>query len=132
MKEESLDNFRSYFSKCVSFSWCFIFWADQLRNLIYEALFVVTDDFIFNQLHSEQLATAAANMTTSSNVPEINAAEVSPSDGISDGTAAYLDAADDDLEGELMSDFSKLQINSSDCPRTFSPIGSERTSPEQG
>ena len=94
----------------------------------------MTDDFIFNQLHSEQ-ATAAANMTTSSNVPEINAAEVSPGDGIGDGIGdgtAALDAADDDLEGELMSDFSKLQINSSDCPRTFSPIGSERTSPEQG
>ena len=101
-----------------------------MRNLTFQALFVVTDDFIFNQLHSEQ-ATAAANMTTSSNVPEINAAEVSPGDGIGDGTAA-LDAADDDLEGELMSEFSKLQINSSDCPRTFSPIGSERTSPEQG
>lgn len=98
---------------------------------MYEALFVVTHDFIFNQLHSEQ-ATAAVNMTTSSDLPEINAAEISPSDGIGDGTAAYLDAADDDLEGELMSDFSKLQINSSDCPRTFSPIRSERTSPEQG
>ena len=71
-------------------------------------------------------------MTTSSNLPEINTAELSPSDGIDDGTASYLDAADDDLEKELMSDFSKLQINSSDCPRTFSPIGSERTSPEQG
>lgn len=91
----------------------------------------MTHDFIFNQLHSEQ-ATAVANMTTSSDLPEINAAEISSSDGIGDETTAYLDAADDDLDGELMSDFSKLQINSSDCPRTFSPIRSERTSPEQG
>ncbi|KAM7431597.1 Transforming acidic coiled-coil-containing protein 2 [Porites harrisoni] len=36
-----------------------------------------------------------------------------------------------DLDTELMADFSKLQIDPSDCPRTFSPIGSERTSPEQ-
>lgn len=79
---------------------------------------------------SEQ-ATTAANMTTSSDLPEINAPEISPSDDISDGSAAYLDAGDDDLEGELVSDFSKLQIDSNDCPRTFSPIGSERTSPEQ-
>lgn len=91
----------------------------------------MTHDFIFNQLHSEQ-ATAVANMTTSSDLPEINAAEISSSDGIGDETTAYLDAADDDLDGELMSDFSKLQINSGDCPRAFSPIGSERTSPEQG
>ena len=96
-----------------------------------EAVFILTDNFIFNQLNSEQ-ATAAANMTTSSDFPEINTPETSLSDDISDGTAAYLDAADDDLEGELMSDFSKLQIDSNDCPRTFSPIGSERTSPEQG
>jgi len=98
---------------------------------MHEALFIMTDDFIFNQLHSEQ-ATTAANMTTSSDLPEINAPEISPSDDISDGSAAYLDAGDDDVEGELMSDFSKLQIDSNDCPRTFSPIGSERTSPEQG
>lgn len=37
-----------------------------------------------------------------------------------------------DLDTELMADFSKLQIDPGDCPRTFSPIGSERTSPEQG
>ena len=98
---------------------------------MYELLYTVSDDFVFNQCHSEQ-ATTAANMTTSSDLPEINAPEISPSDDISDGTAAYLDAADDDLDGELMSDFAKLQIDSNDCPRTFSPIGSERTSPEQG
>ena len=91
----------------------------------------MSDDFIFNQLHSDKKPTTA-NMTTSSDLPEINAAEIFPSDDIGDRTAAYLDAADDDLEGELMSDFSKLQIDSNDCPRTFSPIGSERTSPEQG
>lgn len=71
-------------------------------------------------------------MTTSSDLPEINAPEISPLDDISGGTAAYVDAPDDDLDAELMSDFSKLQIDSRDCPRTFSPIGSERTSPEQG
>lgn len=91
----------------------------------------MSDDFVFNQFHSEQ-ATTAANMTTSSDLPDINALEISPSDDIGDGTAAYLDGADDDLNRELMSDFSKLQINSNDCSRTFSPIGSERTSPEQG
>ena len=37
-----------------------------------------------------------------------------------------------ELDTELMADFSKLQIDPGDCPRTFSPIGSERTSPEQG
>ncbi|XP_078357818.1 uncharacterized protein LOC144642671 isoform X1 [Oculina patagonica] len=73
----------------------------------------------------------AANMTTSSDLPEINVPEISPLDDINGGTAAYLDAPEDDLDVELMSDFSKLQIDSSDCPRTFSPIGSERTSPEQ-
>lgn len=98
---------------------------------MYETLFMVTDDFVFNRLNSEQ-ATTAANMTTSFDLPEINAAEISPIDEISDENAAYLDVADDDLDGELMSDFSKLKIDSNDCPRTFSPIGSERTSPEQG
>ena len=98
---------------------------------MYETLFTVSDDFVFKRLNSEQ-ATTAANMTTSFDLPEINAAEISPIDEISDENAAYLDVADDDLDGELMSDFSKLKIDSNDCPRTFSPIGSERTSPEQG
>ena len=89
--------------------------------------------FCFQHRHREQ--STATNMTTSSDdLPEINVPEVSPGDNIdiNGDTAAYLDAPDDDLETEILSDFSKLQINSNDCPRTFSPIGSERTSPEQG
>ena len=74
-------------------------------------------------------------MATSSDLPEIVQPEISASDDGSDVSAALNVpdmTEDDDLDTTLMSDFSKLQIGADDCPRTFSPIGSERTSPEQG
>lgn len=68
------------------------------------------------------------NMAASSDdLPEIVHPEIP---GIEDA-AINEPGNDDDLDTELMSDFSKLQIVANDCPRTFSPIGSERTSPEQ-
>ena len=85
---------------------------------------------MFQHFLSEQSSTAT-DMTTSSDLPEINAPEISFVNDIKGGIAGYQDVPNDDLEMELMSDFSKLQINSNDCPRTFSPIGSERTSPEE-
>ena len=93
----------------------------------------MSGDFVFNLCaHREQQATPT-NMATSSDLPEINTPEMcEPVDDISGGSAAFLDAPDDELDAELMSGLSKLQIDSGDCPRTFSPIGSERTSPEQG
>ena len=69
-------------------------------------------------------------MATSSDLPEIVQPEISASDDGNDMSAALSE--DDDLDTTLMSDFSKLQIGADDCPQTFSPIGSERTSPEQG
>lgn len=108
-----------------------LFVRQTIVNLITTTLYIViTDIIVFNNCHREQVT--AATMAASADLPEINAPELSPIDDIDGGTAAYLDAPDDDLDAELMSDFSKLQIDSSDCPRTFSPIGSERTSPEQG
>ena len=72
-------------------------------------------------------------MATSSDLPEIVRPELPASEDMNDETAATnVVDDDDDLESTLMSDFSKLQIGAADCPQTFSPIGSERTSPEQG
>ena len=65
---------------------------------------------------------------SSDDLPEVVHPEIP---GIEDA-AINEPGNDDDLDTELMSDFSKLQIVANDCPRTFSPIGSERTSPEQG
>lgn len=107
-----------------------LFVRQTTENAITTTLYIVITDIVFNHCHREQVT--AATMAASADLPEINAPEISPIDDIDGGTAAYLDAPDDDLDAELMSDFSKLQIDSSDCLRTFSPIGSERTSPEQG
>ena len=69
--------------------------------------------------------------TSSDDLPEIVHPEIP---GIEDVEGATVNEPgdDDDLDTELMSDFTKLPIIANDCPRTFSPIGSERTSPEQG
>lgn len=74
-----------------------------------------------------------ANMATSSVVPEVVPQEI-PSGAANmneESAAPPNDVDNDDLDSSLMSGFSKLQIGSADCPRTFSPIGSERTSPQE-
>ena len=72
-------------------------------------------------------------MATSSELPDIVHPELPASGDMNDESVATNVADDDDdLESTLMSDFSKLQIGAADCHQTFSPIGSERTSPEQG
>ena len=73
-------------------------------------------------------------MATSSVVPEVVPQEI-PSGAANmneESAAPPNDVDNDDLDSSLMSGFSKLQIGSADCPRTFSPIGSERTSPQEG
>ena len=72
----------------------------------------------------------ALNMTTNADRPEIDESEMSVSN-IMQGSEGHQNGPNDDLDTELMSDFSKLQINSNDCPRTFSPIGSDRASPDE-
>lgn len=69
-------------------------------------------------------------MTSNADDSEIDGSQLSVSN-ITQGSEGHQNEPNDDLDSELMSDFSKLQINSSDCLRTFSPIGSERTSPDQ-
>ena len=69
-------------------------------------------------------------MTTNADHPEIDGSEMSV-DNITQGSEGHQNGPNDDLDTELMSDFSKLQINSNDCPRAFSPIGSERVSPDE-
>ena len=72
-------------------------------------------------------------METSSEIPEIVPPEIPVGgDNLNVETLTTNVTEDDELDSELMSDFSKLQIGTADCPQTFSPIGSERTSPEQG
>ena len=66
-------------------------------------------------------------MSTISDLPEIIHPEILATSDMNDESDDV-----DDLESTLMSDFSKSQIGAGDCPQTFSPIGSERTSPEQG
>lgn len=71
-------------------------------------------------------------METSCEIPEIVPPEIPVGgDDLSVETLTTNVTEDEELDSELMSDFSKLQIGTADCPRTFSPIGSERTSPEQ-
>ena len=72
----------------------------------------------------------AINMTTNADHPEIDESEMSVGN-ITQGSVGHQNGPNDDLDTELMSDFSKLQINSNDCPRTFSPIGSDRASPDE-
>ncbi|XP_022805747.1 uncharacterized protein LOC111342883 [Stylophora pistillata] len=69
-------------------------------------------------------------MTSNADDSEIDGSQLSVGN-ITQGSEGHQNEPNDDLDSELMSDFSKLQINSSDCLRTFSPIGSERTSPDQ-
>lgn len=69
-------------------------------------------------------------MTTISDVPELPPEEPPAPGGVNDTPSGVANS--DDLDSSLMSGFSNLQIGNGDCPQTFSPIGSERTSPEQG
>ena len=81
------------------------------------------------------------NMNSSPEFPDVESGidiGVSP-DGYDDDDAALSlgnlqlsKVPDQEVEQEMNSEFSYLQVNSSDYPRMFSPIGSERTSPEQG
>lgn len=69
-------------------------------------------------------------MTTNSDFPELPPEELPAGSDVNDTPSGVVNS--DDLDSSLMSGFSNLQIGNGDCPQTFSPIGSERTSPEQG
>jgi len=68
-------------------------------------------------------------MTTNSDFPELPPEELPAGSGVNDTPSGVVNS--DDLDSSLMSGFSNLQIGNGDCPQTFSPIGSGRTSPEQ-
>lgn len=80
--------------------------------------------------HFRGQSSTPTNMTSNADDSEIDGSQLSVGN-ITQGSEGHQNEPNDDLDSELMSDFSKLQINSSDCLRTFSPIGSERTSPDQ-
>lgn len=69
-------------------------------------------------------------MTTNSDFPELPPEELAVGSSVNDTPPGVVNS--DDLDSSLMSGFSNLQIGNGDCPQTFSPIGSDRTSPEQG
>ena len=72
------------------------------------------------------------NMNSSPELPEINSAgHVGISPNVYDD-GSVPEVPDEDLEAEIHSEFSKLQVANRNCSQTFSPIGSARTSPEQG
>lgn len=73
-----------------------------------------------------------ANISSEGDLPEIVHPELPAIDDVNNENTTVNAPDDNDLDTELMPDFSKLQIAANDCPRAFSPIGSERTSPEQG